>query len=66
MRSDYSPDVHCVKGTYRELGNLTGARVYGVSVWDLDGAPANQDNLVITPSGEAEVTVDNLKIAQFI
>lgn len=45
---------------------FTGARVYGVSVWDLDGAPAGQENLVITPPGQAEVTVDNLKIAQFI
>jgi uncharacterized protein YjbI with pentapeptide repeats len=46
--------------------SFTGARVYGCSVWDLHGTPARQDSLVITPSGEAEVTVDNLKVAQFI
>ena len=45
---------------------LTGASVYGVSTWDLEGLPKNQDDLVITPTGQTEVTVDNLKVAQFI
>lgn len=45
---------------------LTGASVYGISIWDLEGTPENQDDLVITPTGQTEVTVDNLKIAQFI
>lgn len=45
---------------------LDGARVHGISAWDLTGTPASQDNLVITREGDTEVTVDNLKVAQFI
>ncbi len=44
---------------------LTNCRVYGVSVWDEVGR-TEQDNLIITPGGEPSITVDNLKIAQFI
>lgn len=45
---------------------LSHCRVYGISAWKpvLDGA--KQDNLVITPRGEATVTVDDLEIAQFV
>ncbi|NJL40555.1 MAG: pentapeptide repeat-containing protein [Leptolyngbyaceae cyanobacterium SM1_4_3] len=62
--------------------NLTGARlvrtkvcnanfeeciVYGTSVWDLEGVPDKQQNLIITPVGEPNsITVDDLEIAQFI
>jgi hypothetical protein len=46
--------------------NLTGCRIYGISAWDLKMEGAKQENLIITPTGEPEVTVDNLKIAQFI
>jgi uncharacterized protein YjbI with pentapeptide repeats len=46
--------------------HLTGARVHGISAWDLKGVPADQRQLVITPEGEGEVTVDNLKMAQFV
>jgi uncharacterized protein YjbI with pentapeptide repeats len=52
-----------------ELGgaNLSGARVYGASVWDLKlDDKTIQSNLVITPTGSAEVTVDNLEVAQFV
>jgi hypothetical protein len=51
-----------------ELGgaDLAGARVYGVSVWDVTGTPAAQTDLIITEDGEAEATVDDLKVAQFI
>ena len=45
---------------------LTNCRVYGVSVWDAQLEGAEQDNLIITPGGEPSITVDNLKIAQFI
>ncbi len=45
---------------------LNGCRVYGVSVWDVNGKPAEQEDLVITPDGISEITVDNLKVAQFI
>jgi hypothetical protein len=39
-----------------------------VSVWDITvDDRTNQQNLVITPGGdEAVITVDNIKVAQFI
>jgi Pentapeptide repeats (8 copies) len=48
---------------------LTGSRVYGVSVWDIkvnDGT--KQQNLIVTDPdrGEPIITVDNIKVAQFI
>jgi uncharacterized protein YjbI with pentapeptide repeats len=51
--------------------NLTGAilnncNVYGVSVWSVQLEGATQSNLVITSEKEPTITVDNLKIAQFI
>jgi uncharacterized protein YjbI with pentapeptide repeats len=45
---------------------LSGSRVYGVSVWDALGQPCAQRNLVVTPHGEAQVTTDNLVVAQFV
>ena len=40
--------------------------VYGASVWRIQLDHAKQQNLVVTSSDEPQVTVDNLKIAQFI
>ncbi|MEP6947727.1 MAG: pentapeptide repeat-containing protein [Ginsengibacter sp.] len=45
---------------------LNGARVFGASVWNIHGEPREQTGLVVTPSGEAAVTVDDLELAQFI
>jgi hypothetical protein len=46
---------------------LTGSSVYGVSVWDIKVDDHTcQQNLVITPLDEAVITVDNIKVAQFI
>jgi hypothetical protein len=46
---------------------LTGSSVYGASVWDIMvNDHTKQQNLVITPPGEADITVDNIKVAQFI
>ena len=46
---------------------MSGCRVYGVSAWDLDlSTVAHQSNLVITPEGQASITVDHLEVAQFI
>lgn len=52
--------------------DLTGARiktcpVYGISVWNpiLDETTIQED-LVVTPEGQPEITVDNLEVAQFI
>ena len=47
--------------------DLRGSRVYGVSAWDtkLDGA-SRHDDLIVTPDGESEITVDNIEVAQFV
>ena len=50
-----------LKGT-----TLTECRIYGISAWDVELTGAKQDNLIITPPDEPIITVDNLKIAQFI
>lgn len=54
-------------GTGLHDAALTGSRVYGASVWDIkvnDGT--KQQNLIIADYGEPVITVDNLKVAQFI
>jgi hypothetical protein len=45
---------------------LKDCRIYGVSAWDVQLAGAVQLNLIITPEDQSTITVDNLKIAQFI
>src|SRR5271165_5106890 len=47
--------------------NLTGSSIYGISAWDVKVDPGTQQqNLIITPSGEPVIIVDNIKVAQFI
>jgi Pentapeptide repeats (8 copies) len=46
--------------------DLTGSRIYGVSAWGLKLEGAKQQNLIITPENEPEITVDNIEVAQFI
>ncbi len=53
-------------GTNLREATLTECRIYGVSVWDINLTGALQNNLVITPEDEANIAVDNLKIAQFL
>lgn len=50
------------------LGNvdLGYARVYGVSVWDLVGAPRDEVGLIVTPRGSASLSTDSLSLAQFL
>src|SRR6266568_4853206 len=45
---------------------LTDCRIYGISAWDVHLEGATQSNLVITPPNQPTITVDNLKVAQFI
>lgn len=49
-----------------EKANIAGCRVYGISAWDIRASDSIQRDLIITPEGEPEITVDNLKVAQFI
>jgi uncharacterized protein YjbI with pentapeptide repeats len=52
--------------TNLEGANLTDCSVYGISAWNVKLEGAIQSNLVITPSGESPIQVDNLEVAQFI
>jgi uncharacterized protein YjbI with pentapeptide repeats len=53
-------------GTNLEGANLMACRVHGISVWNVRLEGAIQSNLVITPSTESPIQVDNLEVAQFI
>jgi uncharacterized protein YjbI with pentapeptide repeats len=57
--------------------NFKGAWVYGASVWELNGEPADETGLNVMPMPEyvssgavefegVDITVDNLRLAQFI
>jgi uncharacterized protein YjbI with pentapeptide repeats len=46
--------------------DLTGCCIYGVSAWGVKLDGAKQQNLIITPADEPEITVDNIEVAQFI
>lgn len=45
---------------------LAGCKVHGISVWDVITKGAVQSNLVITGQDEPIITVDNIKVAQFV
>lgn len=45
---------------------ISGSYVYGTSIWSLVGEFAEQKDLVITDVNEPVITVDNIKVAQFI
>jgi uncharacterized protein YjbI with pentapeptide repeats len=49
-----------------EGANLTSCSLYGISAWNVRLDGAIQSNLVITPSEESPIQVDNLEVAQFI
>ncbi len=45
---------------------LNNCNVYGSSVWNVNLKGTRQENLIITDLNEPVVTVDNLKVSQFI
>jgi uncharacterized protein YjbI with pentapeptide repeats len=54
-------------GTDIRHANLTGSSIYGIAAWDVKlTSDTRQENLIITPHGEPIITVDNIKVAQFI
>jgi uncharacterized protein YjbI with pentapeptide repeats len=65
-----------IRGANLSNSNLVGANisnakisqshVYGVNVWDLEGEFKEQKDLIITPGNQPSITVDNIKVAQFI
>jgi len=55
-----------IVGANVEGAILNGCGIYGISAWNLHGSPAEQLNLRITNSDDADVIVDNLEVAQFM
>ncbi len=45
---------------------LTGCSIYGISAWDINLKGAAQSDLTISPYGQPTITVDGLRVAQFI
>jgi uncharacterized protein YjbI with pentapeptide repeats len=47
--------------------DLTGCHIYGISAWGLMlSDETKQRDLIITKTNEAEITIDNIEVAQFI
>ena len=46
--------------------DLTDCSVYGISAWGLKLERTKQQNLIVTPPYEPEITVDNIELAQFV
>jgi uncharacterized protein YjbI with pentapeptide repeats len=54
-------------GTDLRGASIAGSSVYGASVWDIKvDEHTKQQNLIITAHDQPAVTVDNIKVAQFI
>lgn len=45
---------------------LTNCRIYGISAWGLNLNDTIQNNLIITPYDQPDISVDNIEVAQFI
>jgi uncharacterized protein YjbI with pentapeptide repeats len=45
---------------------IVNTRVFGVSAWNIEGQLKRQDEIVITPSGQPRVTVNDLEVANFV
>jgi hypothetical protein len=54
-----------LEGTKLTNADISGARIYGISVWDAKTEGLMQENLVITPPRQPEITVDSIEMAQF-
>ncbi len=52
--------------TVIDKAKISGSLVYAINVLDLKGEFEEQKDLIITPSKTATITVDNIKVAQFI
>ncbi|MCP4289109.1 MAG: pentapeptide repeat-containing protein [Gammaproteobacteria bacterium] len=65
--SDASLCEAVLVNTILDGAKLDGCHVYGISVWDISlDEGTSQRDLIITPHNQDKVTVDNLKVAQFI
>lgn len=53
-------------GASVDAAKVSESKVYGVNVWDLVGEFGEQEDLIVTRSDQPIITVDSIKIAQFI
>lgn len=52
--------------TKLEKAILSKCRIYGISAWNINLKDTIQSDLIISKGDEAEITVDNLEVAQFV
>lgn len=52
--------------TMIERAKISKSSIYAINVWDLQGEFEEQKDLVINKEGEYAITVDNIKVAQFV
>jgi uncharacterized protein YjbI with pentapeptide repeats len=55
-----------LSSTRIDKAKVSGSLVYAVNAWDLEGEFEEQRDLIITHRGQPIITVDNIKVAQFI
>ncbi len=53
-------------GTNFTNAKIQNTRIYGISAWKIIKDDLTQKDLIITPHGEPQITVDDLEVAQFI
>ena len=53
-------------GVNIDRARISGSSVYGVNVLDVEGEFEEQKDLIITREHEPPITVDNIKVAQFV
>jgi hypothetical protein len=53
-------------GTKVDGADISNSKIYGVNVWDLKGEFKEQNQLIVTPDDTSVITVDNIKVAQFV
>jgi Pentapeptide repeats (8 copies) len=49
-----------------DQANVSKTWIHGINIWDLEGEFGEQEDLILTRKGEPLITVDTMKIAQFI
>ena len=64
MNSDFTSailnDINFSKTTFKYC------KIYGIAAWSLKLENSTQGNFIISKEGEAEITVDDIEVAQFI
>ena len=53
-------------GTRVQDAVFTGSLVHGISAWNLEGEPASQGHMIVTPLGDPPVIVGDLELALFV